>query len=155
MAMPNRLTQVKEIVKKYPQAFGGDDATIDARRRLLIPIIARELNKLDGGNWFVLNRLDRQDEDPKPGRLTSDVIVWGPTKEHVDVLSASGAMWQNHGPVTDSDWKIEPWSNWPTWDGQAPEPDEPDEPTDPSPDVEAILARLTALETRVNKHLKD
>ena len=155
MAMPNRSKEVKEIVKKYPQAFGPPDDTLDARRRLLIPIIARELNKLDGNNWFVLNRLDRNDEDPRPGRLTSDVIVWGPTKEHVDVLSSSGAMWGVLDKITDPDWKIEPWSNWPTWDGQSPPEEPPVPPTNPPADLSELIARLTALEARVNRHLKE
>ena len=76
MAMPNRANEVKAIAARYPQAFGPPDDTVDARRRLLVPIIVRELNKLDADRWFLLNRLDRQDDDPKPGRLTSDVIVW-------------------------------------------------------------------------------
>ena len=63
MAVPNRSKEVKAIAAKYPQAFGPPDATIDARRRLLIPIIVRELNKLDGDQWFLLNRLDRQDDE--------------------------------------------------------------------------------------------
>lgn len=119
---PNRSKEVKAIVARYPQAFGPPDATLDARRRLLIPIIVRELNKLDGDKWFVLNRLDRQDDDPKPGRLTSDVIVWGPTKEHIDVLSSSGAMWGEQPPITDPDWKLEHSSNWPSWDDVTPVP---------------------------------
>lgn len=136
MAMPNRSQEVKAIVARYPQAFGPPDETLDARRRLLIPIIVRELNKVDGDKWFVLNRLDRQDEDPKPGRLTSDVIVWGPTKEHVDVLSSSGAMWGEQPAITDPDWKLEHYSNWPSWDDVTPLPPVvPNPPLQPRPPV--------------------
>ena len=63
MAVPNRLQEIKAIVARYSQAFGPPDDTIDARRRLLIPIIVRELNKLDGDKWFLLNRLDRHDDE--------------------------------------------------------------------------------------------
>lgn len=147
MAIPNRSKEVKAIAAKYPQSFGPPDETIDARRRLLMPILARELNKLDGENWYLLNRLDRQDEDPKPGRLTSDVLVWKPTKEHVDVLSASGAMWSVLGPVTDPDWQIEHWSLWPSWDTQAPtEP--PTEPT-PVPPASDLEGRVAAVEAKL------
>jgi hypothetical protein len=155
MAMPNRSREVKAIVAKYPQAFGPPDNTLDARRRLLIPIIVRELNKIDGDQWFVLNRLDRQDDDPKPGRLTSDVIVWGPTKEHVDVLSSSGAMWGEHPAITDRDWKLEHPSNWPSWDDinpptpdPAPDPVKPPVPTPPQ--LEAKLDRILQLVTEIH-----
>ena len=159
MAMPNRSKEVKAIAAKYPQAFGPPDATIDARRRLLIPIIVRELNKLDGDQWFLLNRLDRQDDDPKPGRLTSDVIVWGPTKEHVDVLSASGTMWGEHPPITDREWRLEHPSNWPSWDDVNPPPSpnlKPDPAPQPAPlpaDVEGKLNRLLELLTEIRAKL--
>jgi hypothetical protein len=151
MAMPNRSREVKAIAAKYPQAFGPPDATIDARRRLLVPIIVRELNKIDGDQWFLLNRLDRQDTDPKPGRLTSDVIIWGPTKEHVDVLSGSGAMWAEHPPITDRDWKLEHASNWPSWDDVNPppspelRPDPAPQPAPVTPDLEGKLNRMLEL----------
>jgi hypothetical protein len=153
MAMPNRSQEVKAICAKYPQAFGPPDETIDARRRLLIPIIVRELNRLDGDKWFLLNRLDRQDDDPKPGRLTSDVIVWGPTREHVDVLSSSGAMWAEQPVITDPDWKLEHSSNWPSWDDVNPPPPptpqvRPDTDTQPAPlpaDLDAKLNEILRL----------
>jgi hypothetical protein len=157
--MPNRSNEVKAIVAKYPQAFGPPDETIDARRRLLVPIIVRELNRLDGDKWFLLNRLDRQDDDPKPGRLTSDVIVWGPTKEHVDVLSSSGAMWGEHPAITDREWMVEHWSNWPNWDDVNPQPS-PDlrpnpETAIPLPgDLEGKLNRILQLLTEIRGHFR-
>ena len=140
MAVPNRKAEVAAICAQYPQAFGPPADTVDARRRLLMPIICRELNKLDGPSWFLLNRLDRNDDDPRPGRLTSDVIVWFPTKEHVDVLSANGPMWHVLGPITDPDWRIEAWTQWPSWDSVTP-PGEP-EPTDPPDDLVAAIMDL-------------
>ena len=160
MAMPNRANEVKAIVARYPQAFGPPDDTIDARRRLLVPIVVRELNKLDGDRWFLLNRLDRQDDDPKPGRLTSDVIVWGPTKEHVDVLSSSGAMWGEHPAITDSDWKLEHCSNWPSWDDLHPQPSpelRPNPDTPPgqaSVELERKLDRVLQLLTEIRGHFR-
>jgi hypothetical protein len=150
MAMPNRSHEVKAICARYPQAFGPPDGTIDARRRLLVPIIVRELNKIDGDQWFLLNRLDRQDDDPKPGRLTSDVIVWGPTKEHVDVLSASGGMWDEHPAITDRDWKLEHSSNWPSWDDvPIVEPDPRPEPIPLPADLERKLNTILQLLTEI------
>jgi hypothetical protein len=160
MGMPNRSGEVKAIAARYPQAFGPPDNTLDARRRLLIPIIVRELNKVDADRWFLLNRLDRQDDDPKPGRLTSDVIVWGPTKEHVDVLSASGAMWGEHPAITDRDWTLEHPSNWPSWDDVTPQPSpelRPDAVTpsgQPSTDLEGKLDRVLQLLTEIRSHFR-
>jgi hypothetical protein len=160
MAMPNRSNEVKAIAARYPQAFGPPDETIDARRRLLVPIICRELNKLDGDQWFLLNRLDREDEDPKPGRLTSDVIVWGPTKQHVDVLSSSGAMWGEQAAITDPDWRLEHASNWPSWDDVNPHPSpdlrpEPNMPLNPVvADLDAKLDRVLQLLTEIRGHFR-
>jgi hypothetical protein len=152
--MPNRSNECKAIAARYPQAFGPPDDTLDARRRLLMPIIVRELNKLDGNNWFLLNRMDRNDDDPRPGRLTSDVIVWGPTKEQVDVLSSSGGMWGEHPPITDREWLLEPWTNWPSWDDQhppAPDPGpDPLKPPTPIPvDLDAKLNRILEMLTEI------
>jgi hypothetical protein len=156
MGMPNRSHEVKAICARYPQAFGPPDNTIDARRRLLVPIIVRELNKIDGDQWFLLNRLDRQDTDPKPGRLTSDVIVWGPTREHVDVLSSSGGMWGEHPPITDRDWKLEHFSNWPSWDDVSPPPDSEPQPgsvTLPA-DLERKLNSILQLVTEIRAQFR-
>lgn len=152
-AIPNRREEVKAIAARYPQSFGEETpekaATIDARRRLLMPIIVRELNKIDGPEaWKLMNRLDRNDEDPKPGRLTSDVIVHAATKIHVDVLSSNGAMWKELGPVTDKDWKLESWTLWPSWDTLAPEPKpdpkpNPDAPPSAKNQIIQILAQQT------------
>ena len=158
MAMPNRSKEVKAIAAKYPQSFGPPDETLDARRRLLMPIIVRELNKIDNGSWFLMNRLDRNDDDPRPGRLTSDVIVWGPTKEHVDVLSSSGAMWGEHPPITDPEWKLEHESNWPSWDdvppqpGRGPKPEPGTETVAPSA-VEAKLEKILQMLTEIRAQL--
>lgn len=154
MAIPNRSSEVKAIAAKYPQSFGPPDDTIDRRRRLLIPIIVRELNKLDGENWFLLNRLDRNDDDPRPGRLTSDVIVWGPTREHVDVLSGSGSMWEEHPVITDRNWMLESWTLWPSWDDATPAPTPAPPPPQPEPqpsfDPAPILKAIAELQARID-----
>lgn len=149
---------VTAICKQYPQAFGGDDATIDARRRLLMPIICRAARKKDGPVWFLINRLDRQDDDPRPGRLTSDVIWHKPSNNHIDVLSAKGGMWEEHGPVTDPDWVAEHPDNWPSWDDVTPVPEPPPStppplpplpPPPPPPPHPAPFDRLARLEQQI------
>lgn len=126
---------VEAICAKYPQAFNGDPKTQDARRRLLIPIICRAARKKDGNVWVLINRMDRQDSDPKPGRLTSDVIWHTPSNNHIDVLTAKGAYWEEHGAVTDSDWRGEHPDNWPSWEDVEPKPAPEPEPL-PTPGTE-------------------
>ena len=156
MPIPNRSREVKAIAAKYPQSFGKPDETVDARRRLLMPIIVRELNKLDGPEvWKLMNRLDRNDEDPKPGRLTSDVIVHAPTKIHVDVLSGSGPMWGELGPVTDPDWKLESWTLWPSWDTLQPTPEPEPVPDDgrleaAMMEIQQVIETLQRIHDRYN-----
>ena len=150
MAIPNRANEVKAIAARYPQSFGPPDNTVDARRRLLMPIIVRELNRLDGDQWRLLYRLDREDDDPTPGRLTSDVIVWAPTREHVDVLSGNGPMWHELGVWPDTRWsRLDTWQAWPSWDTQAPPPPAP--PDVEPPDSFDMPARVKALEEKFAK----
>lgn len=157
MAMPNRKKEVAAICAKYPQAFGEPMKTVDARRRLLMPILVRALNTIDHGNWALINRLDRNDDDPRPGRLTSDAMAWKPTKEHVDVLSAKGAMWNEHPVITDKDWKLEHPDNWPSWDDVAeptPEPKPEPTPVPVPPPFDPLERRVTLIEATLGR-LKD
>jgi hypothetical protein len=152
MSAPTRKAEVAAIAARYPQAFGPPDDTVDARRRLLIPIIARELNQIDGGQWALVNRLDREDDDPRPGRLTADVIAWKPTKEHFDVLTGNGPTWIPYGVITDPDWRLEHEDNWPSWDAVTPPP-----PTQPPIDadvhakLDSILAALATIKARQDR----
>jgi hypothetical protein len=115
---------VKEVCAQYPEAFNPELAKskypnfkpvkwdLDVTRRLVIPIIARRANEKLGQKLYgVVYRNDREDKDPRPGRLTSDVLALFDKSEHIDVLSGSGAMWEQHGPITDNDWDIEDASN--------------------------------------------
>ena len=145
---PNRKDAIiKDILPKCPQAFANAPVK-DPHRRQVIPFVVAELNKIDGGNWAVLYRLDRQDETPEHGRLTVDVAVWKPTKEHFDVLSDKGGMWKGHGPITDPDWLMRDPSEFPTICGSIapPPPVTPPAPPPTSVDVvEKLIADLKAL----------
>jgi hypothetical protein len=143
---------VERICKQYPQAFGGDTKTLDARRRLLIPIICRAARAEDGPIWFLINRLDRNDDDPKPGRLTADVIWNTRDNNHVDVLTSTGAFWEAHGPVTDRQWIAEHPDNWPSWEDLADPPPPP--PPPPPGSGEVTQAEFDAFAARVRQHLK-
>lgn len=112
--MPNREAVVKFVCSQYPQAFQGTDR--DKSRRLLIPIICGECNKLDGDEvWKLLFRMDREDDDPEPGRLSSDILVYSPTKEHFDVLTDNGPTWKSVGIVSNPKWLLRSWREFPSY----------------------------------------
>ncbi len=107
----------------------------DAFRRQVIPYIVGELNKLDPGKWGVLYRMDRQDETPEPGRLTTDVAIWIPGRLHYDVMGDQNTSWGVIGPLpNDKDWFIKNPSEFPTVCGSVtpPPPPPPPPPVDDS-----------------------
>lgn len=100
-AMPNRSAEVAAIVAQHPQYFDGTDDS----RRDLVGIVARDLNATipaDGNNWGLLIKNDRT-----PPFIPVDIIVWKPTLEHVDVLSATAAIWIEH-PAIPPEWAWHP-----------------------------------------------
>lgn len=135
---PDRSGDVARIVSQHPEAFRGDPATVDDRKRALLPIIVRELNVRDGGRWGLLTKTDQG------GKVPADVIVWRPTLEHFDVLTDRGPMWGPHGPLQNPAWL------WTAVSG-GPEPTSgpADPPVLPAVDLAPLLARLQALEQAV------
>lgn len=147
MSAPYRKAEVAAIAARYPQAFGHGDPA----RRLLLPVLARGLNAIEGSaQWWLLNRLDREDDDPRPGRLAADILVWGPTKEHFDVLTDTGPMWASRGIVTNPRWHLEDPNAWPSWDDNMPLP-APPAPDDPLPDT-ILVRRVGLVEATVLAH---
>lgn len=135
---PDRSGDVARIVSQHPEAFRGDPATVDDRKRALLPIIVRELNVQDGGRWGLLTKTDQG------GKVPADVIVWRPTLEHFDVLTDRGPMWGPHGPFQNPAWL------WTAVTGSPePRPPGPSDPPVPSVDLAPLLARLQALEQAV------
>lgn len=165
---------IADILQTCPRAFAPPIDNVDAHRRLVIPYVAMKLNERDGADkWRLLYRMDRQDSDPEPGRLTADVLVWTATREHYDVLSATGAMSPiKHGPITDRDWQLRRPENFPTLCAREPAPPPVDPPPSPPGDVTTRIAGLeqtvralsesnrilmdavTELKARVERHLK-
>ena len=134
---PDRSGDVARIVSQHPEAFRGDSATVDDRKRALLPVIVRELNVQDGGRWGLLTKTDQG------GKVPADVIVWRPTLEHFDVLTDRGPMWGPHGPLQNPAW---------LWTAVSGSPEPPSGPADtpvPSVDLAPLLARLQALEQAV------
>jgi len=134
---PDRSGDVARIVSQHPEAFRGDSATVDDRKRALLPVIVRELNVQDGGRWGLLTKTDQG------GKVPADVIVWRPTLEHFDVLTDRGPMWGPHGPLQNPAWL------WTAVAGSPEPPAGPADPPVPSVDLAPLLARLQALEQAV------
>lgn len=154
---------IADILLTCPQAFAPPVGNVDAHRRQVIPYLAIKLNERDGADkWRLLYRLDRQDDDPAPGRLTSDVLVWTATREHYDVLSAEGAMSPiKHGAITDRQWQLRRPEEFPTLCKQEPLPGPA--PVDPPPlpedatahqKLDAILRTLEEIKARQDRPLK-
>lgn len=134
---PDRSGDVARIVSQHPEAFRGDPATVDDRKRALLPVIVLELNVQDGGRWGLLTKTDQG------GKVPADVIVWRPTLEHFDVLTDRGPMWGPHGPVQNPAWL------WTAVSGSPEPPSGPADPPVPAVDLAPLLARLQALEQAV------
>jgi hypothetical protein len=155
-AVPNRDYKklISDIALTCPAAFtkGADGRAAfknapvsDAFRRQVIPYFASELNKLDGGNWAVLYRMDRQDETPEPGRLTADVVIWKPTRQHFDTMGDRVTSWSLIGPLpNDKDWFVREPSAFPTVCGTLQPPTPPDVPPPPVPVDDSALKLLIA-----------
>src|SRR3990167_5019541 len=87
--MPDRREVIEDLVRtKYRPLLNGDDV----RRREVLGMICLDLNVLDGGNWQLLVKNDRN-----PPGLPADPLVWKPTREHVDTLTDFGPAWIVHG----------------------------------------------------------
>lgn len=86
-ALPDRSAQVAAFVAANSSLLDGDEG----HRRDLLGMICRELNLTnpgDGNNWGLLTKNDRT-----PPFIPSDILVWNPTLEHVDVLTDTAATW--------------------------------------------------------------
>ncbi len=97
-AMPDRTLEVAAAVGDNPDLLDGTAAGALE----LIKYIVRYLNRVnagDGNNWGLLRK------DDQGGKIPTDIIVWKPTLEHIDVLSSAGvAQWISQGIVTNSNW---------------------------------------------------
>ena len=149
---------IREIAVSCPTVFDADGnfhnaPVTDAFRRQIISYFAAELNKRDGdGKWGVLYRMDRQDETPEPGRLTTDVVIWIPGRLHYDTMGDKNVAWSLIGPLpNDTDWFIHDPLRHPTVCGRNAQPPS-DPPTQPQPSSD-VEQRLRAIEDRLNRHV--
>jgi len=125
--IPDRSREIQHIFRPYQDWYRAHPT--DDERRLMLPVFCRELNRAEpegDDGWGVLVKNDH----PIRRFIPYDVLVWKPTLEHVDVLSATGPVWIEHGPIRR------------TWEWQSakglPEPPEPSIPLPdrpPTPDI--------------------
>lgn len=97
MSAPNRAAEAAESFHRHRDLLGSDDS-----RRGILFYICRDLNVQDAGNWGVLQKTDLGNFVP------SDVIVWAPTHEWVDVINGTtkpeSPFWDAHPPITNPAW---------------------------------------------------
>lgn len=99
--IPNRAAQAAATFNQHRDLLGSDDS-----RRGILYFICRDLNREFGDFWGVLTKTDQGDFIP------SDVIVWHPTLEWVDVINGTtkpeSPMWDAHEPIANPAWV---WTN--------------------------------------------
>lgn len=100
-SLPNRSTEVASLVTgKYAGQLNGQED----RRREVLSQVCGDLNLIDGGRWGLLIKSDRN-----PPFIPSDILVWAPTREHVDVLTDSGPAWIVHEAIPSQwNWQVCP-----------------------------------------------
>lgn len=89
-APPNRKDEVRDLVSHYRALLDGSDD----KGRVVTGLMCNDLNRLDGGQWGMLIKNDRN-----PPFVPYDILVWKPTREHFDVLSGVNPMWIDDGVI--------------------------------------------------------
>ena len=129
---------VKAVVAAHPEFSTNPDR--DAAKAVLLPYVVDALNKATRTtNWGVLVKTDQGNKVP------NDIVCWKPTREIVDCLSDSGAMWDEKGVAPNPAWV---WG--PGTPVAAPTAENPAPPAQPQPDepsyeefVQEIVSRVS------------
>ena len=117
-AQPNRTAEAQLVADAHPNLWTGSD-----NKRQLTGMICTALNRLDGGQWGLMSKDDRN-----PPFVPEDIIMWRPTRAHIDVMSDSGTVpWIVH-TETPSAWTWVSCGSTPTEPTPVPIPG----PTDPN-----------------------
>lgn len=165
MAAPNRKAIIEQILVKFADQITAPSSEVDGIGRRLLPHFIEAMPPEDGANWGVLEK-----RTSNPYSVPYDILVWKPTREHIDVLTSSEvssgvrrlrATWGNIGPLPKPTWH---WCAW--WQTQTPIVPLPSNDPIPGPDPEPppsgdVEARLSALElqmqqtiARMNRHIQ-
>lgn len=123
MNAPDRSALVAQVVEQHRELFGTDDS-----RRNILPFVCAELNKIDGGEWGLLEKTDQGNFIP------SDIIMYHSTGEIFDVLAGGPdrPWWGPLGPVANPAWR---WKSAMLLDPQQP----PAPPPPVSDDVKELF----------------
>lgn len=140
MSAPERSEEVRRVIERFAHLTTWPAEDAEDRRRRFLPVLIEEMPAGERANWGVLLKTERT-----PPYIPSDILVWRPTMEHVDVLSdrevSPGtwqirAAWKNHGaigkaPGTEN--KVGKWVWLDVRDAKIPpiEPPKPPEPPEP------------------------
>lgn len=107
MAAPRRSDLVKLVLARHAHAVRVSKDELEDRRRQFLPVIIAEMPVSERGNWGLLLKTDKN-----PDFIPSDILVWRPTMEHIDVTSADTMpddtrvivpTWINHGVIGKTD----------------------------------------------------
>jgi hypothetical protein len=117
VAVPNRKAEIERVLARFAAHLVQPAELVDAFGRSLLPHCIQEMPAEERDKWGVLKK--------STGTFPYDVLVWGPTREHVDVFTSravSGdekndktgprrlmATWTNHGLLPRPDWT---WCRW-------------------------------------------
>ena len=81
-AMPDRRQDAQVVADAHPELWTGTD-----NKRQLAGMICTVLNRTDSGLWGLMRKDDRT-----PPYIPEDIVMWRPTRAHVDVLHDSGVV---------------------------------------------------------------
>lgn len=82
MAAPNRGSVVREVVERYAPLAIVPLAEVEDRRRSFLLAFIDAMPAAERAEWGLLVKTERN-----PPFIPSDILVWRPTMEHVDVLT--------------------------------------------------------------------
>lgn len=127
---------VQAVLDSHPE-FATNPDRDDAKSKVL-PFVVDALNTADAvTGWGVLVKTDQGDKIP------GDIVVWRGTMQHYDVMTDTGAIWDEKGVVTNPAW---------VWRAPGPTkqppidipPDVPPTPQQPPITVEELVNEIAA-----------
>lgn len=124
---------VESVIAAHPEFHQNPDR--DAAKAALLPYVVAALNgPTVPGNWGVLVKTDQG------GKVPNDIVCWRQTREIVDVLTDTGALWDYKGVAPNDAWI------WMAAAPVAPPIVTPPTPNpDPSPaDIEAVVQAVAS-----------
>jgi hypothetical protein len=134
MSAPNRAAETAAVINAHPEFMGQGDEV----RAKVLPYICDALNRLDNGQWGLLQK--------DTGVIPSDIIVYKDTREHFDVIRGvpPWPYWEHKGIIQDN-WK---WIAAPAV--SKPEPNPEPNPSGSDELLSVLIAALTEMKGQVS-----